>query len=76
MYILQVILKIGQKVDHGAALGNDFTDAMEPISYTPTDGGSMDNELAGVWWLILHQVLPQGLDLLNSRMGLRRMGRY
>ena len=52
-------------VDHGAALGNDFTDAMGTyILATPTDGGSMDNELAGVWWLDPSSGTPAvGLDL-------------
>lgn len=39
-------------VTHGAALGNNFTSsAGKYILATPTDGGSMDNEESGVWFL-------------------------
>jgi len=39
-------------VDHGAALGTDFTAATGGyILATPTDGGSMTDENSGVWWL-------------------------
>ena len=39
-------------VAHSAALGNDFSSAAgKYILATPTDGGSMDNEESGVWFL-------------------------
>lgn len=39
-------------VDHAAAIGTDFESSMgKYILATPTDGGSMTNELSGVWWL-------------------------
>lgn len=39
-------------VDHAAAIGTDFMNATgKYILATPTDGGSMTNELSGVWWL-------------------------
>ena len=39
-------------VNHSAALGTDFTSSTgNYILATPTDGGSMDDELSGVWWL-------------------------
>ena len=40
------------RVDHGSALGTDFTASTGSyILATPTDGGSETNELSGVWWL-------------------------
>lgn len=51
-------------VNHGAAIGSDFADAMGTyILATPTDGGSMTNELAGVWWLDPAGAPDPGLDL-------------
>jgi len=42
----------GLSVDHGAALGNDFSSATGNfILATPTDGGSDTDENSGVWWL-------------------------
>lgn len=39
-------------VGHSAAFGNDFTASTGKfILATPTDGGSMDNEESGVWFL-------------------------
>ncbi len=39
-------------VDHGSALGNDFSASTGSyILATPTDGGSNTNENSGVWWL-------------------------
>lgn len=39
-------------VDHGAALGTDFTASTGGyILATPTDGGSTTDENSGVWWL-------------------------
>jgi hypothetical protein len=39
-------------VSHSAAFGNDFTNSTGKfIMATPTDGGSMDNEESGVWFL-------------------------
>lgn len=39
-------------VDHGSAIGTDFTNATgNYILATPTDGGSDTDELSGVWWL-------------------------
>ena len=39
-------------VTHSSALGNDFSNsAGKYILATPTDGGSMDNEESGVWFL-------------------------
>lgn len=39
-------------IDHGAAIGDDFTSSTGGyILATPTDGGSMDDEHSGVWWL-------------------------
>lgn len=39
-------------VNHGAALGTDFTAATGGyILATPTDGGSTTDENSGVWWL-------------------------
>lgn len=52
-------------VDHGAALGNSFESSTGTyLLATPTDGGSMDNELAGVWFLDNSSGAPEaGLDL-------------
>ncbi|MCR9153642.1 MAG: hypothetical protein NXI09_05995 [Bacteroidetes bacterium] len=37
---------------HAAAIGSDFTSASGSfILATPTDGGSMTDELSGIWWL-------------------------
>jgi hypothetical protein len=39
-------------VSHRAALGNDFsTAAGKYLLATPTDGGSMDNEQSGIWFM-------------------------
>ena len=40
------------RVDHGSALGTNFANATgDYILATPTDGGSMTDELSGIWWL-------------------------
>ena len=51
-------------VDHGAAIGTDFTASTgDYILATPTDGGGMTNELSGVWWLNPSTGPGAGLDL-------------
>ncbi len=51
-------------VDHGAAIGTNFTAATGSyILATPTDGGSDTNENSGVWWLDPAQGPGPGLDL-------------
>ncbi len=51
-------------VDHGAAIGNDFTASTgKYILATPTDGGSDTNENSGVWWLDPTAGPGPGLDL-------------
>lgn len=52
-------------VSHSAALGNDFTKISgKYILATPTDGGMMDNEESGVWFLDNSSGNPvKGLDL-------------
>lgn len=51
-------------VDHGSALGTNFTTATgDYILATPTDGGSNTNELSGVWWLNPANGPGPGLDL-------------
>lgn len=54
----------GLTVNHGAAIGTDFTAATGSyILATPTDGGSDTNENSGVWWLDPAQGPGAGLDL-------------
>jgi len=57
-------------VDHGAALGTDFSTAMGSyILATPTDGGAMTNETSGVWWLDPTGSPDPSLDLPNLPAG-------
>ena len=51
-------------VNHGSAIGTDFTAATgKYILATPTDGSDMTDELSGVWWLDPMAGPGPGLDL-------------
>ncbi|MEX0275426.1 MAG: hypothetical protein AB3N16_13710, partial [Flavobacteriaceae bacterium] len=62
-------------VDHGAAIGTDFTAATgKYILATHTDGGSMSDELSGVWWLDPTAGPGAGLDLPTLPAGWKYEG--
>lgn len=61
-------------VDHGAALGNDFTSSTGTyILATPTDGMN-NNEKSGVWWLDPATGPGAGLDLPTLPAGWKYEG--
>ena len=63
-------------VSHSAALGNSFsTAAGKYILATPTDGGSMNNEESGIWFLDNSSGTPAtGLNLPNLPAGWKYEG--
>ena len=62
-------------VDHGAAIGTDFSTATgEYILATPTDGNSMTNENSGVWWLNPDNGPGRGLELPELSEGWKYEG--
>ncbi len=57
-------------VDHGAAIGTNFSNASgKYILATPTDGNTTTNEKSGVWWLDPANGPGRGLELPELAKG-------